>query len=143
MTLRRSPLLRYITFKGRLGRKQYFMYHIILIIGALFFLDVSITIDKESLPAALAIFGPMTAAVSLLFSMRRFHDMNRPGWYALIMYAINLAATRLAPSFPMPAALLGCVSFLFVVVLFCKKGTAGENPYGPDPLVKKSASLSQ
>jgi uncharacterized membrane protein YhaH (DUF805 family) len=58
----------------------------------------------------LAIFGLPHLAVSI----RRLHDIARPGWVWLV-------------------CLLPYVGGVILLVLFCLPGTKGENDFGPDP----------
>lgn len=52
--------------------------------------------------------------VSLMLSIRRFHDVGLSGFFLLL-------------------SLLPCVGLLFVLFVSCIPGTIGPNSYGPDP----------
>ena len=54
---------------------------------------------------------PIAATVDGKSFIRRSHDMGRPAWFAVLGF-------------------VPIVSLYFL----CKKGTAGPNLYGPDPL---------
>ncbi len=95
----------YFDFKGREGRKVFWLYtlntfiiYALLVVMSLNFLGVLIS---------LLIFLP-----SLGLSVRRLHDVNFSGWWVLI---------NLIP-------LLG---YIVLIVIMCLPGTEGENKYGP------------
>lgn len=50
-------------------------------------------------------------------SIRRLHDLNRNGWWALIAFTI--------------------IGIILLIVWFCMRGTVGSNRFGPDPLEGK------
>lgn len=52
------------------------------------------------------------AGISL--SCRRLHDVNKSGWWILIFFTI--------------------VGMLFLIYWYCKKGDAGDNRFGKNPL---------
>lgn len=52
------------------------------------------------------------AGISL--SARRLHDVNKSGWWILIFFTI--------------------IGMLFLIYLYCKKGDAGYNRFGKNPL---------
>ena len=91
MKFRKSPLLSYLTYKGRLNRSRYIFYHVILVVIMLFVLDLILT-NGGSMASFVTVFGPVMAAVSILFTSRRLHDMNLPGWWAVIVYLLNFAS---------------------------------------------------
>ena len=51
----------------------------------------------------------------MMVSIRRLHDLNRPGSHALLLF-------------------LPFYNIYLQLVLLFKKGTDGPNPYGPDPI---------
>lgn len=58
----------------------------------------------------------------IMLSIRRFHDLDRPGWWVLGFFiASNIPLTSI------PASLANIIWFAF-------QGTDGSNRYGPDPL---------
>ena len=149
----------YSNFKGRARRKEYWGY---ILFNFLISSMISI-IDKT-------IFGIRTGAnftdfltfntlgVILLFIptmavlVRRYHDTNRRGWFAIIMSVLTLsflvfplAMQRITQRVPAgisedPIAiailvygalfLLGSLATLIVALM---EGTHGSNRFGPDP----------
>jgi uncharacterized membrane protein YhaH (DUF805 family) len=59
--------------------------------------------------ASLALFLP-----GLAVSVRRLHDLDRTGWWLLII--------------------LTGIGLILLLIWFCLRGTTGPNRYGPDPL---------
>ena len=119
------PLRRYADFTGRSSRQEFWMFQLIYV--ALFVVTVIIvSADTKygevgtlgNLTILLAILGALGLAVPLLaVEVRRFHDQDRSGWFALL---------NLVPYFgPL-------IVFAFMLV----EGTHGENQFGPDPITR-------
>ncbi len=106
-----------LTFEGRLNRQPY-------IIG---YLTVSIIsgiityLTKDSTSTLISIFagiiGILLCAVTLSLIIRRLHDLDKSGWFALIF-------------------IIPLIGFLFSLYLMFAKGTDGSNQYGADPLIR-------
>ena len=58
------------------------------------------------------------SAVHIFLTIRRLHDLNRSGWYYLVLF-------------------VPLVNVLFSLYLFFAPGTVGPNQYGADPLEGK------
>jgi len=102
-----GPLKKYATFSGRASRKEYW----------LFFL--SNTVIQVALAlligAAYALYSFLILLPSLAVWARRLHDTNHKGWWILIGW-------------------VPLVGNIIMLVFLCRKGTDGDNDYGPDPL---------
>ena len=59
--------------------------------------------------------GVAGAWAAMAVTIKRLHDLDRPGWHVLFL-------------------LIPLYNIFFGLVLMCVKGTDGDNPYGPDPL---------
>lgn len=68
--------------------------------------------EEAAIPLVAMIVGMV---ISLIFVVKRFHDLDKSGWYVLGM---------LVPLFNI---------YLAIILLF-QKGTTGPNRFGPDPL---------
>ena len=115
---------------GRMHRQPYivaqFVFLAVLFVYSCIYMEEFANWDGQSLDGqgsvimiGVALFL-IFAAINLVFTIRRFHDLDRStvsavGWYC--------ASVLLA--FP--------VFYLFYLTI-CKKGTDGANQYGPDPL---------
>jgi len=61
------------------------------------------------------IFVLVTFLPSLAVAVRRLHDIDKSGWW-LLLYFIPL------------------IGVIILIVWACKRGTPGDNRFGPDPL---------
>lgn len=111
-------LKQYADFNGRARRKEYWMYvlfNFLTLIVAMI-LDSILGTNFSPLPygAVYAIVALGTLIPSLAVGVRRLHDTNRSGAWIFI-------------------ALVPIIGGIWLLVLLCTEGTAGENKYGPDP----------
>ena len=119
-----DAFLELFSLSGRANRARY-IWHIILddlvvagMVGLLIF--SSVFTPLAFLPAPLFVvpvigIGLAGAWAALATTVKRLHDLDRPGWHVLLL-AIPLYNIYLS------------------IVLFIVAGTAGNNEYGPDPL---------
>ena len=77
----------YVTFSGRSSRTEYWYWCLFLLIGGVCALvaDGLILGDLQNQPINI-IFSIATTLPSLAVSVRRLHDVNRSGWWLLIMF---------------------------------------------------------
>ncbi len=122
-------ILKILGFSGRLGRLRYLVYSVVsmLAVGVIASFAMGIiaavgghppaTPDDEPTLAMFAFYliaGLPILILSLMFAMRRLHDMNLSGWFVLLM-------------------LIPFVSAIFSLVLLFWPGTQGPNRFGPPP----------
>lgn len=114
VTAVKTCLGKYATFQGRAARSEYwyftlFMFILNLISGVIAGASLGVL---AVLPMVLmiALFLP-----SLAVSVRRLHDLDKSGWWVLII-------------------LIPVIGFLILLFWACKRGTEGQNMYGSDPL---------
>ena len=84
----------YVTFSGRASRSEYWYWCLFILIGGLCTLiaDSSILKDMENTPIN-SIFNLATLLPGLAVLIRRLHDVNRSGWWGLlILTGIGLLA---------------------------------------------------
>jgi uncharacterized membrane protein YhaH (DUF805 family) len=81
-----------------------------------------------------------------MFSIRRLHDRNRPGWLVVFwfapwaIYVVTTMLQRMAPELIEQAAvpiglaslLAGCLWIWMFIGLACRRGTRGANRFGPE-----------
>ena len=110
---------KYANFSIRARRKEYFLFFLAYIILNLVLVVIDVATGTYNEAAAMgaftAIFALALFVPSLAVSVRRLHDTNRSGWWLLI-------------------CLIPLVGAIWLLVLFCLRGTSGENRFGPDPL---------
>lgn len=104
------------TSDGRIGRLRYLAYSfgataaLLLMAAALFCLMIGV-------PTGVALLRDLgfvpVLAVSFMMSIRRLNDLDRSGWWSLLL---------LAP----------LINLLFGLWLLLAPGTKGENSYGPE-----------
>jgi uncharacterized membrane protein YhaH (DUF805 family) len=103
--------------------------------------------------SVIAVLGLVNAWISFALSCKRLHDRNRSGWW-LVLQALLVVATialvlaiflfrQMYQPWYIAAIATGIATALLTLWLFVEmgflKGTAGPNPYGPDPLLDTSA----
>jgi len=83
------------------------------VLDALFFFLLSLNTPFSS------IFGLVTLLPNISVVVRRLHDVDRSGWWYLLMFI------------PMVG--------LIILIVFCmKQATAGDNRFGPEPVRARS-----
>ncbi|UCE79998.1 MAG: DUF805 domain-containing protein [Nitrospiraceae bacterium] len=107
------------SFEGRINRKPFWIYNLsilalFIIFSLLFGTDITMQSDDESWIFALLLLWP-----SLAVTIKRWHDLNKSGWYILI---------NLIP-------IVGPI-WTFIQTGFIP-GTSGNNRYGINPIAKK------
>jgi uncharacterized membrane protein YhaH (DUF805 family) len=113
-----EALRKYATFTGRARRKEFWFFQLFVLLIALVlsFVDRLFGVfDGETGVGVLSgIFSLAMFLPSLAVSIRRLHDTDRTGWWALLYFV----------------PLLG---FLVLLVFFVLDGTPGGNRYGENP----------
>jgi uncharacterized membrane protein YhaH (DUF805 family) len=112
-----SGFSNYVTFSGRAFRSEYWLWILFTVIGGLAtsMLDTAIFAGDSPTASPLSgIFELVTFLPTLALGVRRLHDIGRTGWWLLIVFTI--------------------VGIFVLTYWHCKKGTAGPNRFGPDPL---------
>jgi uncharacterized membrane protein YhaH (DUF805 family) len=133
------PLKRYAEFGGRSRRKEYWMFFLLMIILGV----IAGTIDtvlgfgttSRSITGTGYSFGwathngPVeivlwlaTLIPSLSVTIRRLHDLDKSGWWLLIL-------------------LVPLIGAIVLLVFMCIEGTRGTNRFGPDPLAGERADI--
>lgn len=154
--------LKHLFFEtnGRIGRKQFWIGTLILIVVGIIIAGLSLSL----LLSGGAFFGVFSLVLFLLFAypvyclyIKRLHDRENGGFPLIAYLALTLVSTLLSlgigpQDFANPEALtaiasspmfwvlqvLNIVIFGFAIYLLVVcgflKGTSGPNSYGPDPL---------
>lgn len=128
------PLRRYVDFRGRSRRQEYWMFVLFIVIGSLATsaLDALLgtgggfahyTYGGDGMYGVGAgarggilndIFSLIVLIPSIAVSVRRLHDLDKSGWWILI-------------------GLIPLVGWIIAIVWYCADGTRGPNRFGPDP----------
>lgn len=110
-------LRNYANFNGRARRKEFWFFALFqfVISFVLAFLDVLIGSYHYQIEIGLisGIYILLTFIPSISVAVRRLHDINFNGWWLLLSFIplVNLT----------------------LLVLYCLKGTVGDNRFGTDP----------
>jgi len=107
-----NVIRQYTVFTGRAGRQEFWMFALINfgIVIALNIVTNLLGLGILSFIYNLAVFLP-----SLAVTIRRLHDTDRIGWWALV-------------------ALIPFLGWIILLVLMALPGTPGPNRYGPPPV---------
>lgn len=107
-----EALTKYAEFSGRSRRREYWLFFLFTIIANMVagVLDVATGTGAISAIVAIVLIVPSIAVL-----VRRLHDTNRSGWWALLI-------------------LLPILGGLILLIFCIFKGTQGSNRFGPDPL---------
>jgi len=102
----------YAEFNGRARRKEYWLF----ILFNLIFSLAAMVLDSELGTSGIVylIYAVIVALPSLAVTVRRLHDVEKSGWYILIL-------------------LIPFIGAIGIIALTIKDGETGPNEYGPDP----------
>lgn len=107
-------LRRYADFQGRSRRAEYWYFTLFnVILNFVFALIVQAVGDWFNFVTM--IIGLALIIPSIAVTIRRFHDIDMSGWWILTL-------------------LIPLVNIVLILVWFTRKGTDGDNRFGPDPL---------
>jgi uncharacterized membrane protein YhaH (DUF805 family) len=148
-------------FNGRFNRGKYWLFSVLAlaVTGFLTVLmiymfpipeEVIASLKSETLQEGIVYLVLVAPSVTFLYissaiSVKRLHDRNRSGWWAILYLGLpallalimGIAAGAKETLEGWPAALM-IPYFILLIVTFvelaCLKGTTGPNKYGPDPL---------
>ncbi|HUQ13783.1 MAG TPA: DUF805 domain-containing protein, partial [Novosphingobium sp.] len=91
------------------------------------------------------IFSLATLIPSISVSVRRLHDVDRPGWWLLApllpLFLLGFAAVIQAGWLIIVAGIGSLVSVIVIVAFAVSDGTSGPNRYGEDPKNPTSAEV--
>ena len=107
-----SGFSNYVTFSGRACRSEYWYWVLFIILCEIVTSIIDYTIGINLMTG---IFGLVTLLPSLAVAVRRLHDIDRSGWWYLLMFV----------------PLIGAV---VLIVWWCKRGSKGYNRFGADRL---------
>jgi len=137
-------LKNYATFTGRARRKEYWMFVlfniiisiILSILDSAFGLEYGDSINKNGVLGS--IYSLFVLIPTLAVSVRRLHDINKPGWLIALFYGIIIFSGLIIFIVPSIISLVLFVLIIlgvsiYMIVLFATNGDVGSNQYGPDP----------
>lgn len=114
----RTCLQNYATFSGRARRAEFWWFALFILIGSV----LLGLIDSALFGVAAGSYGVLSGLFSLAIlipsiavSVRRLHDIDRTGWWYLLIF-------------------VPVVGFIVLLIFYIQPGTRGQNTYGPDPI---------
>jgi uncharacterized membrane protein YhaH (DUF805 family) len=110
-----SGFKKYVDFTGRAARSEFWFWTLFAVLASI----VGGAIDFVLFPDVLAspvqsIVGLVLFLPGLAVSIRRLHDIDRTGWWFLLVFTV--------------------IGLIVLLVWYCMRGTLGPNRFGPDPL---------
>ena len=113
-----TVLKMYAVVNGRCPRKTFWLFFLFSTLFSLAcsavdeLLGLKVFSDQGLLSL---IYSVVLLIPSVAVGVRRLHDLDRSGWWLLIM-------------------LIPLLGTLLLLIYFCLRGTVGPNRFGPDPL---------
>jgi len=110
-----SGFQNYVNFSDRAPRSEFWYWTLFAVLASIVsaFIDRMLFDDWAMSPfnsaVGLALFLP-----GLAVSVRRLHDLDRTGWWVLLVFTV--------------------IGTILLIIWNCMRGTAGPNRFGPDPL---------
>ncbi len=106
-----ETLKKYVVSSGRARRKEVWLFCLFNMI-----LDnvLRLAIEGPGYGPIYILFGLAIFLPGLAVSVRRLHDVGKSGWFQLI-------------------AIIPIVGGIWLLVLYLRDGTAGDNQYGANP----------
>ena len=116
----------YVTFSGRAPRSEFWWFMLFIFAGNLFFGIVDAVffgdmVEEQPVSVVGALFALAVFLPSLAVSVRRLHDLDKSGWWYLLVLIPILGA-------------------LVLIYFFIQQGTKGANRFGSDPLTGSDAT---
>ena len=115
-----SVLTKYATFSGRASRSEFWWFALANIIVQILATIIDSAILHSDKPAVAGLLSLALLIPGLAVSIRRLHDIGKSGWNLLW-------------------AFLPLIGIILLLVWYCKKGDAGDNAHGSDPLAGTAA----
>jgi len=122
----------YANFQGRAARSEYWFFAlfvgiIAVVLTGLLMLGMNFQTGEITglgyvIIAILVVFYLGVLIPSIAVAVRRLHDRNMSGWWYLGFIVLSAIP------------FVGIVASIAMLVIFCLKGTDGDNRFGPDPL---------
>lgn len=153
----------YTRFDGRLNRKPFWMGSLIILVAGVI-ASVVLGVLAQGRPGIAGVLAFLVYLIMLYplvaLGVKRLHDRGKPGYFMAIfivpgllsqlaqLLGLNVRMQDLGgPLVPVPTALgtvLALAAFVVgiwaLVELGLRKGAAGDNAYGPDPLAADRAA---
>ncbi len=121
----KSGFKRYVDFKGRSSRSEYWWWQLLV---AIVFLPAIVAAEGNLADSPLIIASTIGIFLMLIptiaITMRRLHDQDMSAWWYLLNFVPYIGG-------------------LVLVVICIRKGTVGANRFGEDPLQPTGENLQE
>jgi uncharacterized membrane protein YhaH (DUF805 family) len=118
-----SGFNNYVNFAGRAIRSEFWYWTLFAALASIAgeLIDLALFSSSTFSPVQtlvnLALFLP-----GLAVSVRRLHDLDRTGWWILLVFTL--------------------IGIIVLLAWYCMRGTVGPNRFGPDPLAALPSETS-
>ena len=112
-----AVLKKYAVFAGRARRKEYWFFVLFNIIISIVLAVVDTMVGTQTgmgIGILSTVYSLAVLIPAIAVSVRRMHDINKSGWWVLIVF-------------------VPFVGWLILLIMALIAGTTGDNAYGPDP----------
>ena len=153
MLIKYLKQINFFSYQGRIGRQTYIFLTLMTImcgllvlivggIGAFYILEYFFGITLSEKWQFVVLLLPGAVLINVLFSfiaVKRLHDIGWSGWFCLLLFLQQVYKLIYQNMFnsirflEMEFLILGVSLIMYLILLF-KKGSEGDNIYGPDPL---------
>ena len=135
---------KFATFSGRASRSEFWWFYLVALVidfAVIFAMDA---FAMGAIELFLTIVPFLLIVPSIAVTCRRLHDIDRSGWWQL-MPLIGCAPAVIFSGAGIPGgaalfAVLAAVLSIVLIVWWAKRGDAGPNRFGPDPLERPETS---
>jgi uncharacterized membrane protein YhaH (DUF805 family) len=117
---RMPPMQLFFSLRGRLSRRQFWLYGVLALLGLAVLGQGLLGIARVRAQTADLIVNLLLVWPALAVSVKRWHDRDKPGWWVLLN-------------------LLPVIGWIWALIdNGFRRGTAGPNRFGEDPLSVES-----
>jgi uncharacterized membrane protein YhaH (DUF805 family) len=106
---------KYAEFSGRSIRSEYWYFTLYVFIFNIILGLLEFVIGPGFVILSVLLIMAFIFIPSISVTVRRLHDTDRSGWWALLL-------------------IVPLIGFLVLLIFLCQRGTPGPNRFGPDPL---------
>jgi uncharacterized membrane protein YhaH (DUF805 family) len=114
-----SGFSNYVNLSGRACRSEYWFWILFTALAEIVTGTIDLLIGAD---VTTGLFGLATFLPTLAVTIRRLHDLDRTGWWYLLV-------------------LVPIIGWIVLLIWMCTKGTGGPNRFGADPLDTITAAV--